>query len=139
MDYRKHYARLILRAQERKHVHGYTETHHVIPKSLGGTDAASNLVRLTVREHWLAHCLLVRIHKHQPNQIFALEALATLNRLHPARRVLKLKRWQRRMLAFRKAALLREANRSKPVSPLVGIAVARYEQQLATLFEEHGL
>lgn len=36
----------------------YGETHHVIPRSFGGTDDASNLVRMTAREHYVAHMLL---------------------------------------------------------------------------------
>ena len=36
------------------------EWHHIIPKSLGGTDARENLVHLTEREHFICHSLLVR-------------------------------------------------------------------------------
>lgn len=36
----------------------YTELHHVLPKSLGGSDAPANMVRLTGREHYVAHKLL---------------------------------------------------------------------------------
>ena len=36
------------------------EIHHIIPRSLGGTDDASNLVKLTLKEHWVCHRLLVR-------------------------------------------------------------------------------
>lgn len=39
----------------------YSERHHIIPKSLGGSDAASNLVYLTARQHYIAHLLLVRM------------------------------------------------------------------------------
>lgn len=37
------------------------ERHHVLPKSLGGTNAAANLVFLTYREHFLAHWLLTKL------------------------------------------------------------------------------
>ena len=37
---------------------GYTENHHIIPKSLGGTDAKDNLVRLTARQHYISHWIL---------------------------------------------------------------------------------
>lgn len=40
---------------------GYVERHHVIPRSLGGTDNASNIVRLTAREHLLCHILLTHM------------------------------------------------------------------------------
>lgn len=38
----------------------YTEKHHIIPKSLGGTDSKDNFVLLTAREHYIAHWLLVK-------------------------------------------------------------------------------
>jgi hypothetical protein len=47
------------RAAAKKH-HGYVERHHVIPKSLGGSDTADNLVYLTAREHFICHMLLIR-------------------------------------------------------------------------------
>ena len=40
---------------------GYFEVHHVIPKSFGGSDHWSNLVRLTAREHFLCHYLLTKL------------------------------------------------------------------------------
>jgi hypothetical protein len=45
-------------------VTGYTENHHIVMRSMGGSDDASNLVRLTGREHWVAHLLLYKIHKN---------------------------------------------------------------------------
>ena len=39
----------------------YTEEHHVIPKSMGGTNDSDNLVRLTAREHFLCHLLLTKM------------------------------------------------------------------------------
>lgn len=42
----------------------YTETHHILPKSMGGTDDATNLVELTPEEHLVAHLLLYKIHKN---------------------------------------------------------------------------
>ena len=37
------------------------ETHHIIPRSLGGGDEPENLVRLTAREHFVCHWLLTRM------------------------------------------------------------------------------
>lgn len=37
---------------------GYSEVHHIVPKSLGGSDDADNLVRLTARQHYVAHWML---------------------------------------------------------------------------------
>ena len=39
----------------------YYESHHIIPKSIGGSDINSNLVLLTYREHIIAHYLLIKI------------------------------------------------------------------------------
>lgn len=39
----------------------YFEIHHKVPRCMGGTDDASNLVNLSAREHYIAHLLLVKI------------------------------------------------------------------------------
>jgi hypothetical protein len=55
------YYRLIHRAQQRtldKDVK--FEVHHIIPRSLGGSDNNDNLVKLTLKEHWVCHRLLVK-------------------------------------------------------------------------------
>ena len=57
--YQKWYDQLIDRARNRT-IEGYVERHHIVPKSLGGTDEKSNLVKLTAREHLIAHMLLPR-------------------------------------------------------------------------------
>lgn len=61
MDYKKHYQRLVDRAQNRV-LDSYHEQHHIVPRCLGGSDDASNLVNLTPEEHYLAHQLLVKIY-----------------------------------------------------------------------------
>lgn len=40
---------------------GYMETHHIIPKSLGGSDDINNLVNLTAKEHFTIHHLLIKM------------------------------------------------------------------------------
>lgn len=58
--YQKWYDDIIRAARGRKTPKAYTEVHHIKPKSLGGSDDAANLVRLTYREHFLVHWLLVK-------------------------------------------------------------------------------
>lgn len=58
--YTKWYNSIVSRAQGRM-IEGYTEKHHIIPKSLGGTNKKSNLVVLSAREHFLCHLLLVKM------------------------------------------------------------------------------
>ena len=40
----------------------YTESHHIIPESLGGPDTPENRTALTAREHFICHWLLTKIH-----------------------------------------------------------------------------
>lgn len=37
------------------------EKHHIVPRSLGGLDTPGNVVKLTYREHFLAHWLLTKM------------------------------------------------------------------------------
>jgi len=66
MDYKRHYENLIEsrknRIFEKDDVY---EIHHIIPKSLGGEDIDENRIKLTPREHFLAHWLLWRIHRNR--------------------------------------------------------------------------
>ncbi len=61
MNYQKHYDQLIFRARHR-HIRGYKEKHHVIPRCMGGDNSKRNIVRLTPEEHFVAHQLLVKMH-----------------------------------------------------------------------------
>lgn len=69
VNYNRIYASIVLRAQaeyvERKagkRFGKYYESHHIIPKSLGGVDTLENRALLTAREHFLCHWLLVKIY-----------------------------------------------------------------------------
>lgn len=58
--YTRIYNHIIDRARSRN-ISGYTEKHHIIPRSIGGSNDSSNLVALTAREHFICHLLLTRI------------------------------------------------------------------------------
>lgn len=75
MDYHLPYFRLIERAKTRQTPEEYTERHHVIPKCVGGTDDASNIVVLTAREHIHAHLLLVKMYPRSRKLKMALSAM----------------------------------------------------------------
>lgn len=63
MNYQKIYNNLIATRKNRGLLEGYTEKHHILPKSLGGDKTDSNnLIVLTAREHFLAHFLLAKIY-----------------------------------------------------------------------------
>ena len=55
------YYSIITKASKRINNFGYTENHHVIPKSLGGSNNKENLVRLTPKEHYICHLLLTKM------------------------------------------------------------------------------
>jgi hypothetical protein len=64
MNYKKVYDSIINRAKNRnwnrKFAPEYVERHHIVPRSLGGTDTKDNLVFLTAREHFICHWLLYK-------------------------------------------------------------------------------
>ena len=66
MNYSKIYNQLI---QHRKlnpyNLTQYHEIHHIIPRSLNGSDDEDNLVVLSAREHFIAHLLLEKITKEK--------------------------------------------------------------------------
>lgn len=56
--YTRIYFRLI---ESRTDPQGYYEKHHIIPRSLGGSDSLENIVALTAREHFIYHKLLTKM------------------------------------------------------------------------------
>ena len=74
MNYRKIYDQIINRAKSRPKPECYCEKHHIIPRSLGGSDEPSNIAVLTAREHFLAHWLLKKINPC-PKMIYAFFAM----------------------------------------------------------------
>jgi hypothetical protein len=61
MNYQQIYDNIVRRGQNRI-LEGYSEKHHIVPRCMGGTNDADNLVSLTPEEHYLCHLLLVKIH-----------------------------------------------------------------------------
>ena len=66
MDYMKNYRALCSGRQSlgrHRSDSTYYESHHITPKSLGGSDDSFNLVLLTAKEHYIAHLLLFMHYK----------------------------------------------------------------------------
>ena len=83
--YTKWYFSIIHNAKSRKlPSDAYSETHHIKPKSLGGTDEKSNLIRLTAKEHFICHLLLTKmvlgLSKHK--MIYAANRMLTISKNH---------------------------------------------------------
>lgn len=76
MNYQWHYDRLIETRKDRQKEDGiYYERHHIVMKSMGGSNDDENLIYLTAREHFLAHWLLLRIYKNKHTS-FAFNSMA---------------------------------------------------------------
>ena len=60
MNYERIYNQIIERGKQRL-LEGYGENHHIIPKCIGGADTQDNIVRLTAREHFICHLLLIEV------------------------------------------------------------------------------
>jgi len=66
----------------------YTEQHHIVPKSLGGSNDSSNLVELPARAHFLAHFMLWRMYKGTPEQHPMVKAFTCMSVGHGNKRKL---------------------------------------------------
>jgi hypothetical protein len=60
MNYKRIYDAIIAKRQL-EIPEGYSEKHHILPRSLGGSDEPDNLVALTAREHFICHYLLAKM------------------------------------------------------------------------------
>jgi signal recognition particle subunit SEC65 len=122
MDYSRIYNQLIERGQLRQQGKlkkdlvveiGYVEQHHIIPRTLGGTNDSDNLVYLTPEEHYLAHGLLCKIH---PKNILLFCAIMYLSGKGKNRNN-KLYGWARRRYSDLRSSLpspLKGTKRSMP-------------------------
>lgn len=61
MNYTKIYESFILDRQGKPAPDGYAELHHILPRSLGGSNKSENLIKLTSGDHLFAHLLLAKI------------------------------------------------------------------------------
>lgn len=83
MDYLKIYNSLIAFRQVNLifKEHQYCEKHHIIPRSLNGSDDKDNIVNLTAREHYIAHLLLWKQYKQINNTNAYIKMAYALGRL----------------------------------------------------------
>ena len=86
MDHKKHYNNLIssrlnlIRCKSKSTYH----IHHIIPKSMGGSNDESNLILLTPKEHFTAHHLLA--HMFPEKMSFAFNRMAYGTNITPTSR-----------------------------------------------------
>lgn len=84
MNYQKIYNQIIERAKslDRKKTRTgvYYESHHIIPKCLGGNNDKDNLVLLTAREHFICHRLLCEMYPDNKKIWYAMDGMLIVNR-----------------------------------------------------------
>ena len=76
----------------------HTESHHITPRCMGGTDDITNLVDLTPEEHYTAHQLLVRIYPENRKLMYA-AVMMTVKGKNNNRSKNKLYGWLKRKLS----------------------------------------
>ena len=79
--YTKWYNAIIYKALRDLNRGGYTEKHHIIPKSLSGDNSTDNLVKLTAREHFICHWLLTKMTtgENKAKMVCALHRMRCIN------------------------------------------------------------
>lgn len=105
MNYKQIYFNLIKKALQRESIDGYYETHHIIPRCLGGTDNKNNLVKLTAREHFVAHYLLVKI---KPGNFKLINAAIMMSCTNKTRTTSRTYEWMKKKYALGKSELMKD-------------------------------
>ncbi len=88
--YHNIYDRLIDKAKQRDLSElAVYEKHHIIPRSFGGSDEDDNIVNLSLREHFLAHKLLIKmtVGKERSKMLMALYMMSNTRGIRLSSRV----------------------------------------------------
>ena len=109
--YTKTYYNIINRAKSRAKLSCYTEKHHIIPKSMGGSNRKDNMIVLTAKEHFLCHKLLVKMTSgiYKNKMSYALWAMATLN--NPSQKRYKIRSSEYESLRIQRSKMLSETTK----------------------------
>ena len=93
----------------------YKESHHILPRCMGGTDDPQNLVDLTPEEHYVCHLLLVKIHPGHIGLVRAAMFLTASNK--DVRRNNKMYGWVKRQYS----EYMKGPNNPQKMNPRSGI------------------
>lgn len=70
--YYARYVKFIEACRDQVISESYTEKHHIIPRSLGGSNDADNLIILTGRQHFIAHWMLWKAYRGKMTRAFSM-------------------------------------------------------------------
>jgi hypothetical protein len=129
--YSQWYSNLIEKAKSRKLETAYKESHHIIPKCLGGDDSPNNLIELTLREHYIAHLLLSKMYKGEASRKMYYALWLML--LQEKKRGSKIFEMYRKMYIDRalKTQVISEETRQKISKAKTGKPITKTEKLLA--------
>lgn len=116
MNYEKLYKTICSNGQRERHLIEY-EKHHIQPRCLHGTNVVTNLTKLTYREHFLAHWLLIKIYPNNPR---LLHAFGMMNVKSPDNIRIRSKHYEIAKLAHRTAMFLENPMHDKSISLKMG-------------------
>ena len=74
MNYKKIYDQIIFQANLRRQNYQKiknAQKHHIVPRCMNGVDDFSNIVFVTLREHFICHLLLCKIYPHNKELFYA--------------------------------------------------------------------
>lgn len=83
MNYKKQYDQLIQKAyslKENRNNNEYYENHHIVPCSMDGSNDIFNIVKLTAKEHFVAHHLLWRMYQNTDSKYKMAKAFLCMTR-----------------------------------------------------------
>ena len=114
--YLNRYNKLIEYAKQHPAV-DYAETHHIIPKSLGGLDTADNLIKLPSRLHFIAHWMLWKA--YDTNELaYAFWAMAHQKKRGQEQRYTKINSKTYAILKERRSKLISKSNSDRWKDPV---------------------
>lgn len=118
--YTKWYFSIIENRKSKPLISGvYGEKHHIIPKSIGGSNESINLVKLLPREHFLAHWLLTKMCINKDHNIKMNHALRRLMDSSKSTEIREWSKWQYE-IAKKKKSLAMKAQAIEGKSPNQG-------------------
>lgn len=114
--YTSYYYKIINRAKSRTLPENiYKEKHHIIPKSLGGSNHIENIAVLTLREHFICHKLLTRMvtGKNKTKMIYGYRAFIMASPRRPELKINSREFEKIRTLGLRKGQITPDSTKEK--------------------------
>lgn len=105
----------------------YKERHHIIPKSLGGTNDKDNLIDLFAKEHFIAHKLLVKENPTNKSLIYAWWTMCQIKgRDYQDRYIPTAEEYEEARIAI---AIMESESRTGDKNPMYGRHIPMSEEQ----------